>query len=192
MAPKIEFRRSYIYDHNLKPLRSKDYVFPSDKILNTQIKKLEKLWAKDGSKILIEIAKVLKLRWTQKNTTCYVTAGVYAFSDPLTISYNKNTNSMLDELTHEMIHRLWSEEKNWKTLTPNWQALQRKYKGISMTTRSHFPLLAVHKHILLKFYGKKRLEAEINSMIHSDYIKAWDIVNKDGYENIIKQLTKGR
>ena len=192
MIPKVEFKRSWIYDHNLRALHRKGFKFPESKIIEVQTTKLEKLWSKEGSSILKEMARVLKLKWYQKTTTCYITAGIPGFSDPLTIGYNKDVTKMFDTLTHEMIHRLWSEEENWKVISKNWFSLQKKHKRLSITTRSHFTLMAVHAHLFKKFYNDKRLLKEMEAFTYPDYIKAWAIVKKEGYQNIIYELTKGR
>lgn len=195
MLPRIEFRRSWIYDQMLIPLRrGKHKEQPvTHAQFNRQIKKLDAYWnSGEGKKILREMSQILKLPWREKTIVCYVTWGVIPFSDPVTINYFKDFTTSIDVLTHELIHRLWSEEENWTLIEPAWKRLQKQQKNIDNTTRSHFPLHAVHQHLLLKFFGEKRLNREKQAVQKPHYLKSWEIVGELGYKNIINTLIAGR
>lgn len=50
----------------------------------------------------------------------------------------------------------------------------------------HVPVHAIHKRIFMKYFGKERLRREMEALSSlPEYKKAWDIVGKEGYENII-------
>lgn len=190
IIPKIIFQRSWLYDSQLKRTR-KFSVPPKDSIFQKQIKSYEKIWRREGVKILKEISKITKLKWRELEIACYVTWGIVPYSNPLTIGVKSNAPDTRDTLTHELIHRILSHRDNQKFFNKNWKKLMRQYRKYPQVTRMHIVIHAIHGMLLLKFYGFKRLEHEINSVKRRGYLKAWEIAKKDGYKNIVKELTRG-
>jgi len=182
--PEVIFRRSWLYDQALA--RKRSFKMPSDDVLKSQVKKLEEVWEKDGGKILKEIAKVTKSPWHEKEIVCYVTSGVIPYSDPLTL----NLSSGVDTLTHELIHRILSEPENKKRLQGNWRKLMAKYEKEPPKTKTHIVVHAIHAAILLGLYGEKRLKKTKAAIQEPRYIRSWEIVDRDGYGYILKELTK--
>ena len=121
--PKLIFRRSWLYDEAL--IRERDFKMPSDTILNAYLRKIEREWKKQGARILKEVARVTKLEWREKEIVIYITAGVYPYSDPMTL----NPRSSIHTLSHELIHRILSEPENREKIKKNWAKLMKKYKG---------------------------------------------------------------
>ena len=198
MIPKVIFRYSWIYDEVFKELKGKKRSkYPSRVKIFNYIEKLEKTWRKNEKEILKEIAKSHGLRWQERFIYCYLTTeGLISFSEPTTLLiYSKNSfrkiDFVIDILTHELIHRIISPKENWQRCEKAWEYIDRKYKKESFTTKIHIRIHAVHSHIYLKFYGKKRLERDIEWMQkYRDYKRAWGIVQKEGYQNIIKEFRK--
>lgn len=189
MLPKVTFKRSWLYDEALK--RERGFFMPSDVLFDKRIRALEKLWKEWGRKMLRELETVTKLSWHELDITCYITAGVISYSDPLTITVRKNAYSMFDTLTHELIHRILSEPENYKIIHRNWCSLMTLYQSEKLGARTHAVIHAIHTHILKKFFGMRRLKKEMERIRHPNYIRAWNIVKRDGYQNIIAALTKG-
>ncbi len=187
MLPKIQFTRSWIYDEHL--VRKEIGKRPSEKFLISQIIKVEKLWRKREKAILTEISKAVGLPWNEKQINIYATWGSGWFSKPLTLSMQKEPEWLFHTMTHELIHRIWSENNNWDKISPRWDKLMDKYKKETINTRIHIPVHAVHKHIFLKFFGQKTLAKEIADMKkYKDYSRSWKIVERDGYKDIIRVL----
>jgi len=189
MIPKIEFEHSWLYDSRLK--RRRGFVMPKEAEFWRGIAKLEKRWKKIELRVLREISRVTKLRWQEKDVVCYMTAGVRPYSNPITISLRKDVGEMIDTLVHELIHRIYSEPENFKRVKKNWYGIVKRYEKYSRTTKYHVSILAVHEHILRKYFTKKSLERQREANGNKDYIRAWAIVEKEGYRNIIKKLTRG-
>lgn len=183
--PQLIFRRSWLYDQAL--IRKRGYKIPTDKILDAHVRKMEREWAKHGRKILREIVRVTRLKWREKEIVCYITAGVIPYSDPLTL----NLRSDIDTLTHELIHRILSDPENWKRIKYNWMKLMKKYKDEPQKTKTHVIVHSIHAAILEKLFGENRLINEKKAVRDPKYIRSWEIVDLDGYENIIKELTVG-
>lgn len=198
MIPKIIFRYSWIYNNFLRTMRrekKKDY--PSRKEILSYIKKAEKTWERDEKKVFKEISKIAGLEWKEKFIYCYmVTEGEFSLSDPMTlVVYKKGSfrdlDVFVDYLVHESIHRIFSARDNFLSCKKAWDYINRKYKKETRKTRIHIMVHAVHEHIYLKFYSKKRLERDIKwAKKHEDYRRAWEIVQGEGYDNIIKEFQK--
>lgn len=195
MTPKIIFRYSFIYD-GLLSTGFKFLKYPSDKKIEEildYIKKIEKIWRKDESKLLKEFSKITELKWKEKQIYCYVVGKCIPFSDPLTIPiYNKYPNLFIDTLIHELIHQIFIQ--SFRKSKKAWKYIDSKYKKENKKTRIHIPLYAISSHIYLKFYNKNKLKEIIKSAKYfsdaENYMRAWEIVQKEGYQNIINEFRK--
>ena len=199
MLPEIEFRYSFIYQEEIHLPKTKDYNRTKwEKEANKFIQKLKKEWQKH-TKILGYMSSLTGLKWKENKIKCYVVmlSESGPISDPLTIpikSKHKNKifpldiNGFIDILTHELIHQLFLQnEKQINKYFDN--IINKKYKKQPWNTRIHIPIHAIHKKIFDKFFGKKRLQKEIkNCSNYPEYKKAWDIVIKEGEDNIIKEM----
>ncbi|MAG79097.1 hypothetical protein CMI40_01850 [Candidatus Pacearchaeota archaeon] len=194
MIPKIIFRYSRIYDQKFrdskliqKNLIKRNHKYPSIKKIENYIKKIEKLWKKEGEKILKEIAKITGFKWKEKEIICYVIGIGGCFSDPLTIKIFKNTSYFIDVLTHELIHQIQTQNHN---LFIKWfNYIRKNYKDEPKTTKSHILLHAVHWKLLETLFDKERVKKIIKK--HNDfkdYKRAWKIVEEVGAEDIIKKF----
>ena len=159
------------------------------KVLN-YIKKIEKLWKKEEKKALQELSRITQLKWKSKSIDCFVVGRCRPFSYPLTMPvYDKYPDYFIDVLIHELIHNIFIQ--NEKELEKAWRYIGKKYKKESIITKNHITLHAIHSHIYLKFYGKERLKRDIRLINYlPDYKKSWQIVQKEGYKNIIDEFTK--
>lgn len=191
--PKIVITRSWIYEsHLVKPNKYKPFDY---KVMFRQAQKFEKVWRKEEKKILTEISKTIGLPWNEKQINVYMTDKKVWFSKPLTLSVIEHNNKLLgpkrlrDILTHELIHRIWSDDINWKRIKQRSNKLMNKYKKDNFNVQIHVPVHAIHKHILLKLFSNRELQAEIDSIKKwKDYVRAWEIVERDDYKEIIKAL----
>ena len=189
-TPKIIFKYSWIYDQTWKEglIGKKSKKYPSSKRILNYIKKVQKLWRKDEKKVLLELSKISHLDWKSKFIYCYVVGRCRPFSDPLTMPvYEKHPDYFIDILTHELIHNLFIQ--NFKRMKRSWQYFYRKYKKETERTKHHILLHAIHSHIYLKFYGEKRLKRNVSFPIR-DFKKSWQIVQNEGYKNIIREFIK--
>ena len=191
MTPKVIFRYSWIYNEFFKSLEKKKKYPSAKKILN-YIKKLEKLWRKDEKKVLKEISKITGLEWKEKQIICYVVGrGKLSFSDPITLLMYRKLDFSIDVLVHELIHRIFAVRENFLRSKKAWRYFHNKYKKETKNTRAHIVIYAIHNHIYLKLFNEERLKRDIKWISkHRDYKRAWDIVQKEGYQNIINEFKK--
>jgi len=187
MLPKTQFHYSPIYyEHLVLP---KNFVRPTDEFIFKNTRKLELKWRKIEKKILKELEFVTGLKWQESHIYIYTISGVGWFSAPLTMSITEDTDVILDMLIHELIHRILSENENWKIIKKRWFKLTGEYKKENLNARIHVPIHAIHKHIFLKLFNQKKLELEIKRVKNDkDYARAWEIVQSGDYKKIIQSL----
>ncbi len=193
--PKIIFVYSPVYNSHWEDCvqlypRIVKKKHPSFNQILAAKKRIEKLWNLQGNKILTEMSKIMGLSWPNENILCYLVGNSHAMSDPLTIQI-ESTDVMFDNLTHELIHQLLAVGKNLEKTQRAWSHISKKYKKESFVTKVHIPVHAIHKHIYLNFFGQARYKRDVKACSTAEYYwRSWEIVEKEGYENIIKDFKK--
>lgn len=157
---------------------------PPEDIFAEKIQEIEGGWAKDGEEILQEIAEATKLQWQEKEIVCYIIAGSVNFSDPVTLTLKSD----IDTLTHELIHRIFTE--NWGQIKEGWMKFMARYRGEPQMTKAHIPVYAVQVAVLEKLFDKERLEKVRKRVRDPHYIRAWEILDRDGHTETLKNLTE--
>ncbi len=196
MIPKIIFKYSWIYDERwkeqMKSRRWKNQKYPSSKKILAYIKKVRKMWNKNGNQILKELSEITGLKWKSEIICCYVVGRCIPFSDPLTVPvYDKYPDYFIDNLVHELIHNIFTQNGNLDKSKKAWEYINKKYKKEPLNTRIHIPLHSIHSHIYIKFFDKSRLDRDILLISFlPEYKRSWEIVQEEGYENIIKEFVK--
>lgn len=204
MIPKIVFRNSWIYDSfwkrdlkiyykAYKDPRTKKILdnYPSPKKLDNYIRKTEKLWRKDEKRVLLKISKIMGLKWKENKIRVYVVGKCGPFSDPLTMCLYKNLNDFIDVLVHELIHQI--QMQNGSIMKKWWRYVEKLYKKEPKITIRHVLLHAIHKKIYLDLFDEKRLKRNLKRSVKDSYKRAWQIVEEESHEKIIKkfkELTK--
>ena len=182
---ELIFRRSFWYDQFLK--RKKGYRKPSDDILNRRYNVFHRFAEKYISRAMDEIQRCSKLRWNDEDIVCYVSYGVRPFSDPLTITLDKQCVQTFHDLIHELTHCILTQ--NGQIIERGCNALERSYSDEHPLTRSHIAVHAIEGRVAERMFGGQRLTRLIeDSKCDMAYYRAWEIVQKDGAENIIRAL----
>lgn len=194
MIPKIEFRYSKPYDDRFREnpliidkLKRLNKKYPKREEIIIYKKKIEKHWIKEEKLILKEISKIYGLLWKEKVIKCYIVGACRPFSDPLTLKVHKNYEDFRDSLIHELMHQIQNQNsnkiKNW------WKYVDKNYKNENRLTKNHILLHSFLEKIYLKLFDSSRLEHdEKKCSKDKDYAKAWEIVNQEGADNIIKKF----
>ena len=192
---KIIFRYSRIYDEIWREVmknKKKDKDYPSQRKILNYIKKVEQLWRKDERKIFTELSKITGLKWKEEKMVCYVIGRSRPFSDPLTMPiYKRTLDRFIHILIHEFIHNLFVQ--NFKESKKAFTYFRKKYEKENWSTVLHIIVHAIHSHIFLKFHNEKQLKREIeiaSGFPNPAYKKSWQIVQKEGYKNIIQEFRK--
>jgi len=200
MIPELEFIYSDIYDGAFMTLKykkwpeySKAEIKKFNKDMNKYLKDLEKMWKKEGTKILQKIQTVSGLKWHERKIKVYIASEInHSFSDPLTLNfkYRKDMKIARDVLTHELLHQI--QIQNEKVVNNYYKKhIWKKYKREPRITQSHIFVHAAHKKVYLELIGEDRLKADIKKCKKwPAYKRAWEIVEEEGYENILKEFQK--
>jgi len=193
IIPKIVFKYSSIYDFHWQEWFNFKYGNINNRIeaqyIRNYIHKIDKIWGKDEKIILKEFAKITNLKWGAKTISCYIVSKCIPISDPLTMQPYHTDDRFIDVLIHELIHQLFVQKDNIKSVKRALKYLEEEYVGEAKKTIIHVPLYAIHKHIYLKLYNEARLKRDIKlSNNFPEYKRAWEIVQEKGYKEIFKML----
>ena len=166
-----------------------------DEWMEKRVKEYRKAWQQYVKTIMEGMTDTLGLAFRQNIVDVYIAPWFRAFSDPMVIGVMQEPDLFVDTLTHELIHRLLTDNTtipHETMLLAPWQKLFGK--SHSFGTVVHIPVHAVHKAIYLDVLGQpERLERDIaNNKKYeaTDYMAAWDYVEKHGYKEIIGKLKK--
>jgi hypothetical protein len=197
--PRIVFKYSWIYDQKFKEWnkiyernKKNKIKYPSPTQILKYLEEVKSIWKKYEKKILKELSRVSGLKWKEDKISCYVIGRFRPFSDPLTIPiYKKYPDYFIDVLVHELIHQLFTQKGNLRKSEKAWKYFEKRFKNESWNTRIHIPLHAIHYHIYLKFFNENKLKRDIKiSKNYPEYKRSWEIVQKIGYEKILKEFSK--
>lgn len=190
--PKIFFRHSTVYNQHFKEFVKLKYpqdeaFYPPDEKIMNYITEVNKKWNEIEQNILDEMARITNLNWSMKFITCYVVGNCVPFSDPLTMKVFENVDRFIDTLVHELIHQLFVQKDNRKKMEQIYRRIEDRFENETKKTKIHIPLHAVHTHLYKKLFNEERLKNDIErSDKFNDYKRAWEIVNSEGFENILK------
>lgn len=169
----------------------KGYTVQNREEVKEKISLFETEWKKYEEKILESICRILGLEFYKKVIDVYI-VGAYkkAFSTPMVISAKYEPDLFVDIITHELLHVLLTDnDKNvsvgeiWKEMFP---------EAIDRTSLNHVLVHAVHKQIYLDTLNTpERFERDLKRCGKwPSYNDAWNIVEKEGYLNIIERFKK--
>lgn len=197
--PIIRIKDAWLLRENaskhLHELWGKDSKLADDKWMEKRVAQYSAAWQPFEKDILTAMTKMLGLSFRQNIIDVHIAPWFHAFSDPMVIGVMQEPDTFVDILTHELIHRLLTDNTavpHDAPLLPEWQRLFGKQH--SFGTVVHIPVHAVHKAIYLDtLKAPERLARDIaTNKKHNatDYIAAWDYVDKHDYKTIIEKLKK--
>jgi hypothetical protein len=197
--PEIRIKDAWLLRENaskhLHELWGKDSKLADDKWMEKRVAEYHKAWQPFEQKILTGMTETLGLSFRQNIIDVNIAPWFNAFSDPMVIGVMQEPDVFIDTLTHELLHRLLTDNTaipHETLLLGEWQNLFGKNHSFSTTV--HIPVHAVHKAIYLDFLNApERLKRDIaNNKKYdaADYVAAWNYVEKHDYKEIIKQLQK--
>jgi hypothetical protein len=147
--------------------------------------------------ILKGMQNVTGLSFRQNMIDVYVAPWFSAFSDPLVIGVTYQPDVFIDTLTHELIHRLLSDNTTipFGTELKTHNDITLYGEGHNFKTLIHISVHAVHKAIYLDILdAPERLTTDIDGVKQetswdaSDYVKAWEYVDTHDNHHIIHNL----
>ena len=174
---------------DLKARGWNDWMPPTQEEVFKRIENYKKEWSKHEKKILEGICAVLGLKFKRDAIDVYIVSGnPRQLSAPIIIKSGFSPDEFVDSLTHELIHTLF--EDNGRIIPISiWDEM---FPGETSAVKSHVVVHSVLKYIYLDVLKDgKMLERNIESSRKhntNDYLRAWEIVEKEGYIEIIKKF----
>jgi hypothetical protein len=168
-----------------------------EKILE-RVKERKKEWRKYEKQILVAICEITELEFERNVIDVNIISGCPRDTSlPLIISSHNPIEQFVNTLTHELIHKLFSDSFSLKKISKTF--FQEMFPNETKTVQNHIMVHAILKYIyldVLKDKNKldKNLEKSkkhaINKNIPNDYARSWEIVEEKGYLNLIEDFRK--
>ncbi|MCW1908320.1 MAG: hypothetical protein KIH63_003185 [Candidatus Saccharibacteria bacterium] len=199
--PEIRIKDAWLLRENaskfLHELWGKDQELADDALMEKRVAEYEAAWKPYEAKIMNGMCEVVGLEFRQNIIDVYIAPWFAAFSDPLVIGIQNDPDTFVDVLTHELLHRLLTDNTSIDfqtgSLAKEWPKLFGEEHEFGVLV--HIPVQAIHKHLYLEVLKEpKRLEREIEnykketSYDPANYLKAWDYIDQHGYKEIIAKL----
>ncbi len=186
---KINIRYGKLLDPFFKDsvkINYPDYVFPNEDEVLKKVELFKEIWSKEGGSFINEICRITKLKFKRNTIDCFIiTATPKDLSAPLVIRSRYNEQEFLDSMYHELVHIL---------LTDNNVKKIEEFKNESSTTINHIHVFAILKYFYIdvlrdesKLVAIKQKSSDLKNV---EYKKAWDIVERVGYREIIEKIKK--
>ncbi len=174
---------------DLKARGWNDWIPPTQEEIMRRIKDYKKEWREHEKEILRGMCDILGLEFKRNTIDVYIVSGnPRQLSDPIVIKSGFRPDEFIDSLTHELIHKLFQDNAKKFPIS----ILDEMFPGETSAVKNHVITHSVLKYIYLDILkDKSRLDRDIeNSKKHrtNDYIRAWEIVEKEGYMKLIKEL----
>lgn len=165
---------------------------PKEEIVLKQVNELKKEWRKYEKEILTALYEITEIKFKRNIIEVYMVSGANrSYSHPIVMYATKRAENFMDTLTHELIHVLIDDNFQNKRKILD-QELEKLFPEQTSLTRTHALIFAIQAHIFLKvFKDENRIKKNMESAKKhrtDEYSKAWEIVNREGYLNIIQSV----
>lgn len=159
--------------------------YPSVDFLRELSISREKIWGEKAVEVIQKLTELLGFQFTEKEILVYTVGFGQAHSDPVIIPSNFNEWEFVNVATHELIHRFLTfntSNFNEDVVSP------RLFPNESPTTAIHVVVNALLQFVYINVLDEpQRLEWD-KERSGDFYKKAWGIVEKEGYMNIIETV----
>ncbi len=148
-----------------------------------RIPRCREAWLNEHDIIFAEFEKMGFDFGHEISIPAYLVANVGSFSDPLCLDIKHSPKEIVDILTHELIHRLITDNPN-----VNFKAIAKDYPEHGPLVTNHILVHAIHMKIYLNLGWGDRLRKDIEyCKKYRDYKQAWSIVLREGPDEIIRK-----
>ena len=152
---------------------------------------LKKVWSKQEKKILDGLGKITGLSFLKNYMDVYLINpdNRPSISSPIIVKMQNDPHKTICIIIHELIHNLmWDNQEkiNWSI------KIQKLFKDENKKTAIHIAVHAILEAVYTDILKKpEEIVRDIKDMQnYPDYKKAWEIVKREGYKDIINKLKK--
>lgn len=196
--PKIRIKNSFLLNGQVIPLLQPELNQTGreeeahDDVINQKVRDYTDAWREYEQRIIPAMCKVLDIEFNQNIIDVYVAPFRNSFSDPMVISTKYPADRAVDVLTHELTHRLLTDNnklpmKDGRKLSEHWKELFGEHP---FKVQTHIPVHAMLEYIFTDILNEPlRLERDIAFCSNFEpYAKAWEYVKETGYMAILERL----
>ena len=194
--PTVQLKYAYLFDPVCASKNSYQIDPKLIKELNNQIPVWQNSWNQEGSLLLKTAMKIIGKPFPQNHYTVPLSICNFpSMSEPLMVnvryslsSFTQNPidiNVTISTIEHEILHTYID------SFFPKNTPLLNKYHNESQTVLNHLHLFALQKATYLLLGQDKILKdviAKDSNLPNSEYKRAWEIINKEGYVQFINEL----
>ena len=161
----------------------KDWKEPTPEEIGKRVREFREAWKPIKEKVIRTIENCLGKEFPYSIVdVAIVSACPRPFSNPIVIGSHMDPDEFVCRLIHELIH---------KTNHPGVEIYKGRYPEENDTVLNHIHVHALLQHIYVDILDRPDL-FELNKKLSqknstSDYTRAWEIVEKEGYENILSR-----
>ncbi len=200
--PEIRINYSWLFSDDISKQLCKlnKWDLPTHEQCELWTESYRKAWKVKETKILSAMQEITGLEFYLDVIDITVAPGVIPKSQPLLISFMDYPETVVDTITHELSHTLlcdnkilsiYGENRNFM-LGTEWAKLFGS--GGDFNALVHEPVHAICKKVF-EDYLKDMVFVERDRKIlkkfgATSYLKAWDYVEKEGADVIVKKLKK--
>lgn len=154
----------------------KDWVAPSDEVVEAKTKAFQKIWAENGDKILNAMQDITGLSYTRNHVDISIVKGnPRSHSNPIVIKSGWIPDEFLEVVTHELIHNLIADNEvicqhNWKP----WDQIKAEYGNEIKLVRNHIIVYFIMNEITVRT-GIEFIRKFEDTEINVDYSRALEI-----------------
>ena len=168
-----------------------DWMPPGKKEVLERVKNYKTEWTKQGEEILQGICGTLNLDFQRNIIDVHVVSGIpRGFSEPIVVKSSFSPEEFVDTLSHELIHVLFQDNIEKVPMS----ILSEMFPQENQLTKNHVITHAVLKYIYLEILkDHPRLDKNIKRSLDAgsqDYMRAWEIVEKKGYRELIDEFKR--
>ena len=157
--------------------------------LEEKFLRLLTIWKKQEKKIIKGLEKITGLSFLRNYIDIFLINpdNAPSISHPAIVKVDDNENKTIRTIIHELIHSLMWDNKE----KVNWSAkIHKLFKNENRKTAIHIAVHAILEAVYTDILKKPDdiIKDIKESQKRSDYKRAWEIVKKEGYKNIIDKL----
>lgn len=187
--PLIRFR----YSWHLDPLFARLFAnnrnhriteYPKPENIKEHVEIFQDGWRSVEKKLLSGMCEMLDLDFFQNAIDVHVVGYAKPFSNPLVLSSHYEADEAVDVVTHELIHRLLTDNTRQLDVGTIWSEM---FAGEERLVRNHVLVHAVHEFLYREVLtDPARLDRDRSRAAkHPAYKRSWDLVGEAGYGSII-------
>ncbi len=182
VVPEVRIKHGHFLDGMLR--FTKKSRVPS--VVRKKVADYKAVWEPHSDAILTAMIQKLECDFNQSKIDVYI-VGRYngAYSDPLVMSAGYDLDEFVPLLAHEISHRLLTDNTMNMPVGEIWTEM---FPSEARIVRNHIVVFALMRYVFIDALKRPDLLDPEYITARGHYRKAWDVVDKQGYKNILTRF----